>query len=130
MPFRLGMLGTWHVHANGMIRQIAAHPDEFSLAAACEPDPMVAARRQVQWRSYLPATHWYTDPDAFFKEALDGVLVEGRITENLARAQYALERGLPVLLEKPAGTRLADFASLVGLARSRQLHLQVAYLFR
>ena len=28
---KLGMLGMWHTHADGIVRQVAEHPDEFSL---------------------------------------------------------------------------------------------------
>jgi predicted dehydrogenase len=64
------------------------------------------------------------------RQPLDGVLVEGRVHLNLSFARQALERGLPVLLEKPAGIRFAEFESVAQLAESRGLRLQLAYLFR
>src|SRR5262245_56958013 len=30
-PMRLGMLGMWHSHADGIVRQVSEHPDEFQL---------------------------------------------------------------------------------------------------
>ena len=41
MPIKLGMLGMWHTHADGIVRQVAEHPDEFSLVGFYDPDPAV-----------------------------------------------------------------------------------------
>ena len=45
MPLKLAMLGMWHTHANGIVQQVAEHPDEFSLVGFHDPDPQVAAGR-------------------------------------------------------------------------------------
>ena len=64
------------------------------------------------------------------QEPIDGVIVEGRIHENLGLARLALEHGRPVLLEKPAGDNLGEFRRLIDLARAKKLHVQMLYLFR
>ena len=63
-------------------------------------------------------------------ESLDGVVVEGRVYENVGLARLALESGHPVLLEKPAGDKLDEHRALVDLARRKHLHVQMIYLFR
>jgi predicted dehydrogenase len=45
-------------------------------------------------------------------------------------ARLALESGRPVMLEKPAGTDLAEFRRLIDLAQRKHLHVQMIYLFR
>lgn len=130
MPFRLAMLGVWHVHAPGMFRQIIEHPAEFSLAGFYDPESQVRDRRFAEWSPQLPGLKAFDTAAELLDQPLDGVLVEGRVSANLAVARQALERGLPVLLEKPAGTSLQEFQHLAELARSRRLHLQMAYLFR
>ena len=35
---KLGMLGMWHTHAEGIVRRVAEHPDEFTLARGKRPD--------------------------------------------------------------------------------------------
>ena len=127
---RLGMLGMWHVHATGLVRQIGLHPDEFQLVAGYDADGAVAAARQAEWRGLVPEFRCVETPDELLALDLDGVLVEGRIEENVSLARQAVERGLPVLLEKPAGIDFAAFRSLHNLAAERGVHVQMAYLFR
>lgn len=126
----LAMLGMWHTHAEGLVRQVAAHPDEFRLVGFHDPDPKVMEERQKKWASLVPGFRLFDKPDALLKESLDGVVVEGRVHENLKLAQLALESGRPVLLEKPAGDRFDDFRRLVELAERKHLRLQMLYLFR
>jgi len=52
------------------------------------------------------------------------------VHDNLKWARLALESGRPVLLEKPAGTDLAEYRRLVDLAQRKHLHVQMLYLFR
>jgi predicted dehydrogenase len=128
--FRLGMLGMWHTHADGMVRQVAAHPEEFTLAGAYDPDPRLADERRRRWLPLVPGLRLFARPEDLLAEPLDGVLVEGRVFENLRLARLALERGLPVLLEKPAGNNYDEFRRLIDLAQRRHLHVQMIYLFR
>ncbi len=127
---KLGMLGMWHSHADGLVRRVAEHPDEFSLVGFCDSDPAVVAARRAQWEPLIPGFRVFERPEQLLAEQLDGVVVEGRVYENLASAKLALESGRPVLLEKPAGTRLDEFKALVDLAARKHLHVQMIYLFR
>ncbi|HEV3204953.1 MAG TPA: Gfo/Idh/MocA family oxidoreductase, partial [Gemmataceae bacterium] len=69
-------------------------------------------------------------PALLLKEPLDGVVVEGRVFENLKLARLALENGKPVMLEKPAGDNLHEYRQLIDLARRKHLRVQMIYLFR
>mgnify|MGYP000496768189 CR=1 FL=1 len=131
MPLQLGMLGMWHPHAAGIVKQAAAHPDEFQLVGFCDSDPKLAASRQEPWSKLLGGPiQICASPAELLKLRLDGVVVEGRVYENVALAKQALEAGFPVMLEKPAGVNLADFRALVDLAQKKHLRVQLIYLFR
>lgn len=130
MPIRLGLLGMWHVHADGLVKQIAAHPAEFQLVGGFDPEPDVVLQRQQAWQSCLPDFAWHTSAAALFAERLDGIVVEGRVHENVEWAALAVDRGLPVLLEKPAGETLEPFRKLLAAAQLKGLHVQLIYLFR
>lgn len=130
MPLKLGMLGMWHTHADGMVRQIAAHPDEFTLVGFHDDDPAVVAAQVPKWQSQIPNFRVFDSADELLRQPLDGVVVEGRVSENLGLATQVLERGLPVLLEKPAGVNLDEHRRLAELARKKNLHVQMIYLFR
>ncbi len=130
MPFRLGMLGMWHTHAHGLVRQVAAHPKEFTLIGSYDPDPKVVADRRKPWGKLLPNVRVFDKPEALLKEPLDGVVVEGKVFENLRLARLAIDQGKPVLLEKPAGDNFDDFRRLIDAAQRKHLHVQMLYLFR
>ncbi|MBL8828681.1 MAG: Gfo/Idh/MocA family oxidoreductase [Planctomycetaceae bacterium] len=130
MALRIGMLGMWHVHATGMARQIAAHPDEFELVGCFDPEPNVVRDRVAGWREFAGELPLCDSAEDLLRQPLDAVLVEGRVYDNVRWARMALESGRPVLLEKPAGDNVRDFAALVELAQARSLHVQMIYLFR
>ncbi|HJS08899.1 MAG TPA: Gfo/Idh/MocA family oxidoreductase, partial [Pirellulales bacterium] len=127
---KLGMLGMWHTHAEGIVREVAAHPDEFTLVGFYDADPAVVAARRQSWGAKLPAFRVLDRPEQLLALELDGVVVEGRVYENLALAKLALASGHSVMLEKPAGTRLDEYRQLVDLAQRKHLHVQMIYLFR
>src|SRR5262245_24605219 len=127
MPIRFGMLGMWHVHADGLIKQIAAHPDEFELVAVFDPEPEVVSLRRQTWSQLFSHLKWMSSPDDVLRESLDAVIVEGRVHDNLKLAKLGLSSGRPVLLEKPAGTCFDEFRLVAELAKQKQLHLQLIY---
>jgi len=127
---KLGMLGLWHSHADGIVRRVAEHPDEFTLVGFHDPDPAVVAARRKQWEPRIDGFRVFDRPEQLLAEPLDGIIVEGRVYENLKLARLALESGRPVLLEKPAGERQGEFQKLADLAQRKHLHLQMTYLFR
>jgi predicted dehydrogenase len=130
MPFKLAMLGMWHTHADGIVRQVADHADEFALVGFWDSDPKVAADRAQKWQARIKNLRVFDSPDKLLKQELDGVVVEGRVFENVKLARLALEAGKPVMLEKPAGDTYDDYRRLVELAQRKHLHLQMIYLFR
>jgi predicted dehydrogenase len=127
---KLAMLGMWHTHADGIVRQVAEHPQEFTLVGFHDPDPQVVANRRTKWAPLIPNFRVFDRPEQLLREPLDGVVVEGRVFENLKLARLALESGLPVMLEKPAGDNLDEYRRLIDLAQRKHRHLQMIYLFR
>jgi predicted dehydrogenase len=124
------MLGMWHSHAEGIVRRVSENPSEFEIVGFWEPDRAVAADRSARWKTLVPGLKLLEKPEDLFRERPDGIVVEGRVHENLPRARMALEAGFPVMLEKPAGTDLEEHRKLIDLARRKHLHVQMIYLFR
>jgi predicted dehydrogenase len=130
MPIKLGMLGMWHTHADGIVRQVTEHPDEFRLVGFWDPDAKLIASREKLWASRVPEYRVFASAAELLRQPLDGVVVEGRVFENLSLARQALEAGKPVMLEKPAGDKLAEHQKLIEIAQKKHLHVQMIYLFR
>jgi predicted dehydrogenase len=124
------MTRIWHTHADGIVRRVAENPEEFRLVGFWDPDPKVIAEREKTWKPRLPGYRVFDRPEQLLKEDLDGVVVEGRVFENLKLARLALESGRPVMLEKPAGDNLDEHRRLIDLAQRKHLHVQMIYLFR
>jgi predicted dehydrogenase len=129
-PLRLGMLGMWHSHADGIVSRVSENPKEFSLVGFHDPDPAVVAEKRKRWEPKLPGFKVFESAEALLAEKLDGVVVDGQVYDHLRFARMALESGRPVLLEKPAGTDLAEHRALIELSRKKNLHVQMVYLFR
>src|SRR5688572_29409600 len=130
MPLRLAMLGMWHTHADGIVRQVAEHPNEFTLVGFYDHDPQVVARRRKEWGERLGNLAIYDKPQRLVQDRIDGVIGEGRVNENLRLARLALDEGKPVMLEKPAGDDFEEYRRLVDVAQRKHLHVQMIYLFR
>ena len=94
------------------------------------PTREVVADRRKDWGRLVPGLRVFARAEDLLREPLDGVVVEGRVYENLQLARLALESGRPVMLEKPAGTDLDEFRRLIELAQRKHLHVQMIYLFR
>jgi predicted dehydrogenase len=120
----------WHTHADGIVRQVVAHPDEFRLVGFYDADPAVVADRRQSWGRTVPDFRVFDRPEDLLRGPLDGVVVEGQVFENLRLARLALEGGRSVMLEKPAGEDLDEFRRLIDLAQRKHLHVQMIYLFR
>lgn len=130
MSMRLAMLGMRHTHAEGLVHQIATHPEEFQLVGGFDPDKEIATERTTRWATQLDGFERFSTPEAVFAQQPDGVIVEGLVEDNLHWARLALEAGFPVLLEKPAGCELGEYQQFIELARRKHLHVQMLYLFR
>ena len=130
MSLKLGMLGMWHTHADGIVRQVAEHPDEFNLVGFYDWDAQLVASQSQKWSKLIPNYRVCDSAEELLKLDLDGVVVEGRVYENLKLARMVLESGRPVMLEKPAGVDFDEHRRLIDLAHQKQLHVQMIYLFR
>src|SRR5947208_2633861 len=53
-PLRLGMIGMWHSHAEGIVRRVSENPKEFTLVGFCDSDAEVVARRKKTWEALIP----------------------------------------------------------------------------
>jgi predicted dehydrogenase len=120
---RLGFIGAgWWATANHM--PILAARDDVEMTAVCRLG--TAELQQVKERfGFRFATESAQElvnlPD------LDAVIVTSPHTLHYEHAKLALQRGLDVMCEKPMTTRADHARELVGLARSKGVHLLVPY---
>ncbi len=130
MPLKFAFLGTWHSHASMHVREAARRPDEVQLVGMYDPDPGVIAGRKTDWAEYIPEIPVFDSVPAVLESEAEAVIVEGHVYQNLEYAEQALEAGMHVLLEKPAGVDLDRFKRIQKLASDKGLVLNLAYMWR
>ena len=118
---RVGVLGLNHDHVWGNLAALASG-ELGRLVAVAEPDPELRAR--------LAEEHSGVDAHAEYdavleRKDLDAVLC---FADNRASAEHgvrALQRGLPVMVEKPMAADLAGADALLAAARAARLTAMV-----
>src|SRR5262245_7462792 len=117
----VGVLGLSHDHVWSHLASLASG-DLGHLVAAADPNP--------QLRERLVATHGgvaaLSTYDALLERRdLDAVLIFADNRTSAVLGLRVLQRGLPVMVEKPMAADLAGAEALLGAARTARLPLMV-----
>jgi predicted dehydrogenase len=120
-PLAVGVLGLSHDHVWGNLAALAGC-DHGRLTAVAEPD----AQLRERFGKRYPGVPVHEQFDALLdRRGLDAVLV---FSDNRASAELgvrALERGLPVMVEKPMAADLAGARALLHASRAAGVPLMV-----
>ncbi len=123
-PLRLGLVGLGSMGRNHL-RVISSHPDTV-LAAVADP-----AAEALEAATSQTGAQGFEDPLAMIQRAeLDGVVIAAPTTNHTALALAAIERGLPVLVEKPLAATVEEALAIVAAARARGVRIQVGHVER
>ena len=115
----LGMMGRNH------LRVVSTHP-ETVLAAVADLDPaaLEAAVEQT-------GATGFDDPLTMIREAdIEAVVIAAPTTAHVPLALAAIERGLPVLVEKPLAATHAEALEIVAAGRAANVPVQVGHVER
>ena len=105
-------------------RRLSAHRPDVELAACCDTD---AGRAQAYGDAFGFARH-YTDSLAMLAaEKPDAVILAVPPAFTCRAASLVLERGFPLLLEKPPGMSPAELDRLIAAATAGRAPAQVAF---
>ena len=123
-PLRVGLAGLGSMGRNHL-RHLSSR-EGCVLAAVADPDPDVLADAVAK-----TGAAGFADPLAMVAEAeIDAVVIAAPTTAHAPLALAALERGLPVLVEKPLAATVEEGIELVMAARARGIPLQVGHVER
>jgi predicted dehydrogenase len=126
---RMAQYGTKHGHAAGKLVAMRQNP-AVELAGVFEPD---AARRRelVQEGGVFSEVHWFESEQAILDDpTIVAVASEGQNDESLAQTERLVQAGKHVWYDKPAGDDWAQWQRVASLAESKQLRIQMGYMFR
>jgi predicted dehydrogenase len=121
---RLGLVGLGSMGRNH-VRVISGHP-ETALVAVADPD--ASARESAAASS--GATAWADPLDMIGSADLDGVVIAAPTTFHGPLAHAAIERGLPVLVEKPLAATHEEALRIVAAGRAARVPVQVGHVER
>lgn len=119
-PFRLGLIGAGRMGRTHL--RALAGSERVRIVAVAEPS---AHQRQLCAGRGI---RLYQTADALVDGGeIDGVLIAAPTTLHLGLVARSLERGLPVLCEKPCGATPEEAAHAAALADTTGRPLQIAY---
>jgi predicted dehydrogenase len=117
---RTAVIGLGHAHAFGKLSALRALP-QYELAGVYDRDPRLVEKSSAPRLTV----------DAILKDpAIELVLIEGRVQDNLRHARTAVEAGKFVHLDKAPGEDLEDLKTILGEATRRKRVVQMGYQWR
>jgi UDP-N-acetylglucosamine 3-dehydrogenase len=123
-PLRVGLVGLGSMGRNHL--RVLGARDDVRVAAVADPD--------ADARDAATATSGALgcpDPLAMLDEVdLDAVVIAAPTTAHRAIALAALDKGLPILVEKPLGASSAEAREIADRARERGVPVQVGHVER
>jgi UDP-N-acetylglucosamine 3-dehydrogenase len=121
---RLGLVGLGTMGRNHL-RVVSNHPDTVLAAVSdVSAEALAAAVEQT-------GAQGFADPLEMIAAAeIDGVVVASPTTSHAAQTLAAIERGLPVLVEKPLAATVEEGLAVVAAARKRGVRVQVGHVER
>jgi len=120
-------VGSWSsaVHGPALAHYAREHPDELELAAVCVRQNMARAREFCQQFGFARV---YTDLEEMITAEKPGACwVVAPIEGTRELAGRVMERGVPVIFEKPPGRNLQQAKELAGISRRTGTPNMVAF---
>ena len=125
---KIGQIGIGHNHAAEKMLALRRLADHFEVIGIVEADPEWKRKRSTL-KAY-EGLKWMTEEELFRTPGLQAVAVEGDGFDLVPTAQRCVEQGLHVHLDKPGGESLNAFKKLLDECASRNLAIQLAYVYR
>ncbi|HEY4753254.1 MAG TPA: Gfo/Idh/MocA family oxidoreductase [Candidatus Limnocylindrales bacterium] len=123
-PLRVGLVGLGTMGRNHL-RVVSGHPGAV-LAAVSDPDAAALAAATAQ-----SGAAGFADPEAMIRDAdIDAVIVAAPTTAHVSLALAAIERGLPLLVEKPLAATHPEALEIVAAGRRAGVPVQVGHVER
>ncbi|WP_373518049.1 Gfo/Idh/MocA family protein [Pricia sp.] len=117
---KVAVVGLSHDHAHEIMN--AYRENRVKLLGIAESDKNLIARYTKDYQ--VPDTLFYPDTETMLKKVSpDVVMAYNPINEHLAVAEICLPMKIPLMVEKPLATTLADAQKMATLARENNTHL-------
>jgi predicted dehydrogenase len=117
---KVAVVGLSHDHAHEIMR--AFQKGRIQLLGIAEKDTSLVARYKKDYQ--VPDTLFFPDTETMLDQVgPDVVMAYNPIDEHLAVAEVCLPMKIPLMVEKPLATTVADAQTMAQLARDNNTHL-------
>lgn len=125
---KIGQIGMEHDHAEGKMSCVRKFPDVFELVGIAEENQEILAARGS--RDSYKGVKLMSIDELLNVPGLDAIMVETDELSLVKFAQICIDKGIHVHVDKPAGANVGDFKKLLTSAKSKNLIVQLAYMYR
>ncbi|MDG0809808.1 Gfo/Idh/MocA family protein [Cohnella rhizosphaerae] len=127
---RIGVIG-YGTRIEMIVEQLLDFNMGVELTAITDMNIEKVSRQLEKKGRGITGISTYSNADEMLvKEQLDGVLIGTRCSLHTAMAKKVLQRNLPLFLEKPVATTMADLLSLKEAAANSQSEVVVSFPLR
>ena len=125
---RIGQLGIGHNHGTERMKALRSLADVFEVVGVAEDSPKWLEKRGAH-AAYQGLPMMGVE-ELLAVPGLEAVMIETDGGDLLPSALRCAERGLHLCMDKPGGEDLPGFKKLCDAVRSRDLVLQLGYVYR
>lgn len=123
---KIGQIGIGHNHAEGKMRAARKFPELFEVVGYAEEN-----EEWIKKRGFFDC---YEDLPRLSKaeiiEKSDVILVECDVWDSTSTAKQCIDAGKHIHIDKPASGTLEEFEALIKAAESKNLTMQMGYMYR
>ncbi|MBQ9133657.1 MAG: Gfo/Idh/MocA family oxidoreductase [Clostridia bacterium] len=126
---KIGQIGIGHNHGAAKAADCKRLCELFEFVGVVAPDAdeKYFGRKTAEVYRDVP---FMTEEELFAIPDLEAVLIETSVPHLVPTAQRAIDRGLHIHLDKPAGEDIAEFEKLLMDAKAKKLAVQMGYMYR
>ena len=123
---KIGQIGIGHNHGEGKMLAVQKFPEFFEVIGyAEENEDWIEKRGNLSCYKDLPRL----SVEEIFEKS-DAILVECDVWNLTKIAKMCIDAGKHVHIDKPASGTLAEFETLLGTAKEKNLTVQMGYMYR
>lgn len=121
---RVGVAGLSHDHVHGLMQQYKK--EQVIITGIAEADAQLVARYKKRYG--LPDSLFYKNMTVMLEHTRpDAVLAYNAVAEHIDVVEVCAPKGIPVMVEKPLATTVAQAERMAQLARKHHIHLLTNY---
>lgn len=123
---KIGQIGIGHNHGEAKMLAVRKFPEMFEVVGFSEENEAWIKKRGNA-PGYQGLTRYTTDE---LIQKCDALLIETDVWDLTETAQKCIDAGKHIHMDKPASGTLAEYKHLLDTAESKNLIIQLAYMYR